>query len=156
MKNWRQRPFRAPHHSASSIALVGGGNPPRPGEISLSHNGVLFLDEFAEFPRSVIEALRQPLEDRIITVARAGVSVVYPAHCLLVAAINPCPCGFLDDPKRPCVCAPSQIINYQKKLSGPILDRIDLHVVVPPVAVEAISSGGQAESSLDIRERVTK
>lgn len=150
------RPFRSPHHSSSLVALIGGGNPPRPGEISLSHNGVLFLDEFAEFPRSVIEALRQPLEDRVITVARAGVSVVYPAHCLLVAAINPCPCGFRDDPKRQCVCTNSQIILYQKKLSGPILDRIDLHVAVPPVAVEAISTGRKAESSQLIRERVTK
>lgn len=149
------RPFRSPHHSSSLVALIGGGNPPRPGEISLAHNGVLFLDEFAEFPRSVIEALRQPLEDRVITVARAGVSVVYPAHCLMVAAINPCPCGFRDDPKRQCVCTPSQIILYQKKLSGPILDRIDLHVAVPPVAVEAISTGGKAESSQSIRERVT-
>lgn len=148
------RPFRSPHHSASLVALVGGGNPPRPGEISLAHNGVLFLDEFAEFPRGVIEALRQPLEDRIITVARAGVSVVFPAHCLLVAAINPCPCGWRDDPKRQCVCAPSQIIGYKKKLSGPILDRIDLHLIVPPVPVEAMTPNHQAESSEAIRARV--
>lgn len=149
-----QRPFRAPHHSASTVALVGGGNPPRPGEITLSHHGVLFLDEFAEFPRSAIETLRQPLEDRIITVARAGVSVEFPAHTLLIAAINPCPCGYKDDPKRTCTCAPTQVAQYQKKLSGPILDRIDIHVIVPPVPVEKLKNHANAKPSSDVREKV--
>lgn len=148
------RPFRSPHHSASMVALVGGGTPPRPGEITLAHNGVLFLDEFAEFPRSVIEALRQPLEDRVISVARAGYSVEFPAHCLFVAAINPCPCGYRDDPTHTCDCTPQQLINYQKKLSGPILDRIDLHVTVPAVPVSELSQTASAEPSEAIRQRV--
>lgn len=148
------RPFRSPHHSASLVAIVGGGNPPRPGEISLAHRGVLFLDEFAEFPRGVIEALRQPLEDRVITVARAGVSVTYPAHCLLIAAVNPCPCGFHDDPKRACVCAPAQIAQYRRKLSGPILDRIDIHISVPPVEVAALTVVLAAAPSEHVRQRV--
>ncbi len=149
-----ERPFRSPHHSASLVSIVGGGNPPHPGEITLAHNGVLFLDEFAELPRSVIEALRQPLEDRVITVARAGMSAEFPAHCLLIAAVNPCPCGYRDDPKLPCSCTPQQITGYQKKLSGPILDRIDLHVSVPPVAVSDLTQDHQAESSQSIRQRV--
>jgi magnesium chelatase family protein len=151
-----ERPFRSPHHSASLASIVGGSNPPRPGEITLAHNGVLFLDEFAELPRNVIEALRQPLEDRVITVARAGYSAEYPAHCLLIAAVNPCPCGYKDDPRRMCVCSPNQILQYQKKLSGPILDRIDIHIVVPPVPVAELSHTNLAESSTDIRKRVTR
>lgn len=151
-----ERPFRSPHHSASVASLVGGNNPPRPGEITLAHNGVLFLDEFAEFPRSVIEALRQPLEDKVITVARAGVSAEYPAHCLLITAINPCPCGYKDDPKQACRCAPQQILLYQKKLSGPILDRIDLHCIVPPVPVQELTQESHEESSASVRERVIK
>lgn len=151
----RERPFRSPHHSASLVALVGGGTPPRPGEITLSHNGVLFLDEFAEFPRSVIEALRQPLEDRVITVARAGASVEFPAHCLLVAAVNPCPCGYKDDPKHTCNCAPQHIVMYQKKLSGPILDRIDIHVTVPAVDVQDLTVKNRSEASSAIRVRVS-
>ncbi len=150
------RPFRSPHHSASMVSLIGGGNPPRPGEITLAHNGVLFLDEFAELPRHVIESLRQPLEDKILTVARAGVSADFPAHCLLVAAINPCPCGFKDDPLHHCTCTPQQMILYEKKLSGPILDRIDLHVTVPAVPVSDLTKDHHAESSVTIRKRVNK
>ncbi len=152
----QQRPFRSPHHSASLVSLVGGSNPPRPGEITLAHNGVLFLDEFAELPRGAIEALRQPLEDRVITVARAGVSVEFPAHCLLVAAVNPCPCGYRNDTKRECTCSPQQVNAYQRKLSGPILDRIDLHVAVPPVSVGEITQSQPEEPSASIRQRVAQ
>lgn len=148
------RPFRSPHHSASMVAIIGGGNPPRPGEITLAHHGVLFLDEFAELPRMVIEALRQPLEDKIVTVARAGFSAEFPAHCLLVAAINPCPCGYQGDPKHHCTCTPQQLIMYQKKLSGPILDRIDIHLTVPAVEVTDLTKTVPAEPSKDVRERV--
>ncbi len=148
------RPFRSPHHSATLVSIIGGSTPPRPGEITLAHNGVLFLDEFAELPRSVIESLRQPLEDRVITVARAGYSAEFPAHCLLIAAINPCPCGYRDDPKHACTCTPQQILQYQKKLSGPILDRIDLHLTVPPVPVRDLSQPYDGEPSTNIRERV--
>lgn len=149
-----ERPFRSPHHSASMASIVGGGNPPRPGEITLSHNGVLFLDEFAEFPRNIIESLRQPLEDRTVTVARSGYSAEFPAHCLLVTAINPCPCGYKDDPKQPCTCTPQQMLLYQKKLSGPILDRIDIHIIVPPVAISELTQTAKAEPSAAIRKRV--
>ncbi|HEY1074457.1 MAG TPA: YifB family Mg chelatase-like AAA ATPase [Patescibacteria group bacterium] len=148
------RPFRSPHHSASMVAIIGGGNPPRPGEITLAHNGVLFLDEFAELPRMVIEALRQPLEDKVVTVARAGFSAEFPAHCLLVAAVNPCPCGFQGDPKHHCTCTPQQLIMYKKKLSGPILDRIDLHLTVPAVEVSDLTKTVTAESSQAVRDRV--
>lgn len=149
------RPFRAPHHTASTVALVGGGNPPRPGEVSFAHHGVLFLDEFSEFPRPVIEALRQPLEDRIITVARSGVSVEYPANILLIAAHNPCPCGFRNDPTRQCTCSPHQILQYHKKLSGPILDRIDLHVTVPAVPTKQLTQESKSgEPSRTVQERV--
>jgi magnesium chelatase family protein len=150
------RPFRAPHHTTSNVALVGGGTFPRPGEITLSHRGVLFMDEFAEFPRSVLEALRQPLEDSIITVSRAQGSITYPAKFILVAAQNPCPCGYLGDPNKNCICAPSQIIRYQKRVSGPLLDRIDLHVDVPRVKYEKLAGEEVAESSEKIRERVGK
>lgn len=148
------RPFRSPHHTASGVALVGGGKYPRPGEISLAHRGVLFLDEFPEFPRSVLESLRQPLEDGMITVSRAQGAHTFPARFILVASQNPCPCGFNSDPDRQCACSASQIIRYQKKISGPLLDRIDLHVEVPRVKFDKLSSDDLAESSKSIRQRV--
>ncbi|MEI6039821.1 MAG: YifB family Mg chelatase-like AAA ATPase [Candidatus Berkelbacteria bacterium] len=151
-----ERPFRAPHHTVSSVALVGGGTYPKPGEITLSHRGVLFMDEFAEFPRSVLEALRQPLEDGIITVSRAQGSIAYPAKFILVAAQNPCPCGYLGDTKKNCICSPVQIMRYQKRVSGPLLDRIDIHIEVPRVDYEKLSSDSVAESSEKVRERVEK
>jgi magnesium chelatase family protein len=150
----QERPFRTPHHTASSAALVGGGRLPRPGEISLAHRGVLFLDEFPEFPRFVIESLRQPLEDGTITIARAQGTVIFPAKFILVASLNPCPCGFASDPDRACTCTAQQLIRYQRKLSGPLLDRIDLHVEVPRVKFEKLASDEMAESSAVIRERV--
>ncbi len=150
------RPFRSPHHSASSIGLIGGGAKPKPGEVSLSHRGVLFLDEFAEFPRHVLEALRQPLEDGIVTVSRASGTISFPAKFTLLAAANPCPCGFLGDNARECVCAPGQIIRYQKKLSGPILDRIDLHVTCPSLPADKLTGIAEGESSASIRQRVQK
>ncbi|MFA6486123.1 MAG: YifB family Mg chelatase-like AAA ATPase [Candidatus Magasanikbacteria bacterium] len=152
----RERPFRSPHHTASAPALIGGGRIPRPGEISLAHRGVLFLDEFPEFPRFVTESLRQPLEDGVITVARAQGTLSFPARFILVASQNPCPCGFASDPERPCVCPPGQITRYQQKVSGPLLDRIDLHVEVPRVPFEKLSGGDLAESSSNIRARVEK
>ena len=150
------RPFRAPHHSASGVALVGGGKFPKPGEISLAHRGVLFLDEFPEFPRMVLETLRQPLEDGMITISRAQGTVAFPARFTLVASQNPCPCGYATDPDRTCTCSPMQIANYKKKISGPLLDRIDLHVEVPRVQFEKLSKNELAESSTKIRERVEK
>lgn len=152
----KSRPFRSPHHTASGVALVGGGAWPRPGEISLAHRGVLFLDEFAEFPRQVLENLRQPLEDGVIHVSRAAGNLCFPAKFVLVAAMNPCPCGFHGDREKNCVCAPSQIMNYRKKISGPILDRIDLHVEVPRVNFDKLSSAATGESSADIKNRVEK
>ena len=152
----KQRPFRSPHHTTSSVALVGGGSFPRPGEISLAHRGVLFLDEFSEFSRSVLESLRQPLEDGIITVSRAAGSVQFPAQFILVAARNPCPCGFFDDPKQSCTCSPHQIIKYQKKISGPLLDRIDLHIDVPRLEYRKIAENGESEASVQIRQRVVE
>lgn len=148
------RPFRSPHHTASHIALVGGGAWPRPGEITLAHRGVLFMDEFPEFPRSVLEALRQPLEDGLVTVSRAQGSLTFPAKFILVSAQNPCPCGYLGDPVQSCICSPTQILRYQKKISGPLLDRIDLHVEVPRVKYEKLSSDDISESSNIVRERV--
>lgn len=150
------RPFRAPHHSASSIGLIGGGARPKPGEVSLAHRGVLFLDEFPEFPRHVLEALRQPLEDGVVTVSRASGTLSFPAKFSLLAAANPCACGFLGDSVRECVCAPSQIIRYQKRLSGPILDRIDLHVSCPTLPAEKLTSIAEGEPSSSIRDRVQK
>jgi len=150
------RPFRSPHHSASSVSLVGGGTYPKPGEISLSHRGVLFMDEFAEFPKSVLENLRQPLEDGVITVSRAKGSLEFPARFILVAAMNPCPCGNATDPEKLCSCAPSQIVKYQRKISGPILDRIDLHVEVPRLKFEKLGEEKLGEKSADIRRRVEK
>lgn len=151
-----ERPYRSPHHTTSNVAMVGGGQWPRPGEISLAHRGVLFLDEFPEFPRSVLEALRQPLEDSLVTVSRAQGSLTFPAQFLLVAAQNPCPCGYLSDPERRCVCTPTQIIRYQKRISGPLLDRIDIHIEVPRVKYEKLSGKELAEKSSAIRNRVKK
>ncbi|HLD60567.1 MAG TPA: YifB family Mg chelatase-like AAA ATPase [Patescibacteria group bacterium] len=150
----KTRPFRSPHHTASGVALVGGGRVPRPGEISLSHRGVLFLDEFPEFPRFVIESLRQPLEDGVITISRAQGTLSFPARFILVASQNPCPCGYASDPDHQCSCSPVQLIRYQKKVSGPLLDRIDLHVEVPRVKFDKLTSGELAEPSEKVRERV--
>lgn len=149
------RPFRSPHHTASPAALVGGGSVPKPGEISLAHRGILFLDEFSEFSRFTLESLRQPLEDGLITVARAAGSVQFPARFILIAAQNPCPCGYLNDPRRPCICTPASIIKYQKKISGPLLDRIDIHLVVPRLDFQKVSSDHNAESSKQVRTRVS-
>ncbi|MFP4452074.1 MAG: YifB family Mg chelatase-like AAA ATPase [Desulfobacterales bacterium] len=148
------RPFRAPHHTVSDAGLVGGGNIPRPGEVSLSHNGVLFLDELPEFKKSVLEVLRQPMEERRVTISRASVSLSYPADFTLIAASNPCPCGYYSDPVHECRCSPAQIARYRNRLSGPLLDRIDIHVEVPAVAYRDLVSVKPAESSADIRRRV--
>jgi magnesium chelatase family protein len=151
------RPFRCPHHQMSDAALIGGGTNPRPGEVSLAHRGVLFLDELPEFGRSVIESLRQPLEDRFVTVARVANSVRYPCDFLLIAAANPCPCGYLGSSSRPCVCPPHAVLKYRSKLSGPLVDRIDLHVEVPALNIEEISGDQvRSEKSTEIRERVTR
>lgn len=149
-----ERPFRSPHHTASDIALVGGGSDPKPGEITLAHRGVLFLDEFPEFHRDVLESLRQPLEDGVINVARASRSVSFPAKFMLIAAQNPCPCGWSGDPEKTCVCSPTQFIRYQKKISGPLLDRIDLHVEVPRLSYEKIEDERDSETSAAVRVRV--
>jgi len=148
------RPFRCPHHTASGVSLVGGGAYPKPGEISLAHRGVLFLDEFPEFSRNVLENLRQPLEDGVITISRAQGSLSFPAKFTLVAAMNPCPCGYASDPERPCVCSPGELLRYQKRISGPLLDRIDLHLEVPRVKYEKLSDSAKAESSAAVQERV--
>jgi magnesium chelatase family protein len=148
------RPVRSPHHTTSNVALVGGGTHPKPGEVTLSHRGVLFLDEFPEFPRNVLEALRQPLEDGVVTVSRASGSFTFPAKFTLVAAQNPCPCGYLGDVVKKCVCNPGQIFKYQKKISGPLLDRIDLHIEVPRMPYEKMSAAEQGESSELIKNRV--
>ena len=149
------RPFRAPHHTTSNVALVGGGTYPRPGEITLAHRGVLFMDEFAEFPRSVLEALRQPLEDGIVTITRAAGSVTFPARFILIAASNPCPCGYLGHPKKSCKCNLGQIVKYKKKISGPLLDRIDIHVDVTPVQIGELGDGQKLQTSSEIRQMVT-
>lgn len=148
------RPFRSPHHTASGISLVGGGAWPKPGEISLAHRGVLFLDEFLEFPKSVLENLRQPLEDGIIAVSRAAGTLKFPAKFILVSAMNPCPCGYLNDPDKNCSCSASEIIRYQKRASGPLLDRIDLHLEVPRIKFDELSAAEAGETSLAVRERV--
>ena len=148
------RPFRAPHHTISDAGLLGGGSNPGPGEISLSNNGVLFLDELPEFRRSTLEVLRQPLEDGEVTITRAAGSLSFPAKCVLVAALNPCPCGFFGDTKRDCRCNPRQVENYRQRISGPLLDRIDLHVEVPLVEYKELSSSAKGETSETISKRV--
>ncbi|MDF3077844.1 MAG: magnesium chelatase [Sphingobacteriaceae bacterium] len=150
------RPFRSPHHTISDVALVGGGVNPQPGEISLAHNGVLFLDELPEFKRTVLEVMRQPLEERRVTISRARFSVDYPASFMLVASMNPCPCGFYNHPEKECICAPGVVQKYLSKISGPLLDRIDLHVEVTPVNFNELASDRLAEKSEQIRERVIK
>ena len=149
------RQFRAPHHTISDAGLVGGGHIPRPGEVSLAHNGVLFLDEFPEFRRNVLDLLRQPLEDGQVTIARAAIALTYPARFMLVAAMNPCPCGYCGDPIKVCTCSPVLVQRYRGKISGPILDRIDLHIEVPAVKYEDLRSEAVSEKSTTIRERVS-
>jgi magnesium chelatase family protein len=153
-----KRPVRSPHHTISSVGLIGGGTKPKPGEISLAHRGVLFLDEFNEFPRSVLEALRQPLEDGYLTISRSRERVNYPARFMLVASANPCPCGYLNHPKKACICSPREVERYRKRISGPILDRIDLHVNTPAVDIKKLSNNKKIESKLEtsqiIRNRV--
>ncbi|MFQ5866688.1 MAG: YifB family Mg chelatase-like AAA ATPase [bacterium] len=150
------RPFRSPHHTISDVALIGGGSFPKPGEVSLAHNGVLFLDELSEFHRNVLEVLRQPLEDGVVTIARISTSLTYPAKFMLAAAMNPCPCGFYGDPQRECTCTPFQVQKYRAKISGPLLDRIDMHIEVPPVKYQELVEDTEGESSLIIRTRVQK
>jgi magnesium chelatase family protein len=151
-----QRPFRNPHHTISDVALVGGGANPQPGEISLSHNGVLFLDELPEFKRTVLEVMRQPMEDRSVTISRAKFSVDYPASFMLVASMNPCPCGYYNHPEKECVCAPGVVQKYLNKISGPLLDRIDIHIEVTPVLFGDLNKEQKAEKSYEIRSRVMK
>lgn len=150
------RPFRSPHHTASYVGIIGGGNSIKPGEVSLAHRGVLFCDELPEFPRQVLEALRQPLEDRKVTISRASGSLTFPSQFILIAAHNPCPCGFLGSPKKNCICLPGQISRYKKKISGPLLDRIDIHLDVPYVDTEKLTGQLQSEESVLIRKRVTQ
>ncbi len=152
----KTRPFRSPHHTASDVALIGGGTFPTPGEISLAHRGILFLDEMVEFSKKALEALRQPMEDGFVHITRAGGRVRFPAQFLLVGAINPCPCGNYGNPYKACVCSPSQIRNYQSKLSGPILDRIDLKVWVEPVNKEDLINAKGGESSSHVKERIKR
>ncbi len=150
------RPFRSPHHISSDVALIGGGNPPKPGEITLAHRGVLFMDEFPEFHRDVLEALRQPIEDGRITVSRAKNTFTFPSRFMLVAASNPCPCGYLSDPQKACSCSPAQIAMYRRKLSGPLMDRMDLFIEVPAVKYEKLVSGESQQKSCAVKERVKK
>ena len=150
------RPFRSPHHTISDVALIGGGQTPKPGEVSLSHNGVLFLDEIPEFKRNVLEVLRQPIENGEVTVSRAVASVTYPASFMLVSAMNPCPCGYLSDPRHQCSCSPSLIYRYRRRVSGPLLDRIDIHIEVPAVPYKELSTDYAGENSADIRQRVIR
>jgi magnesium chelatase family protein len=150
------RPFRSPHHTISDVALVGGGGNPQPGEISLSHNGVLFLDELPEFKRTVLEVMRQPMEERRVTISRAKVSIDYPANFMLVASMNPCPCGYYNHPEKECVCGPGVVQRYLSKVSGPLLDRIDLHVEVVPVSFDEMTAKRKSETSDEIRNRVVK
>lgn len=151
-----QRPFRAPHHTISDAGLCGGGSNPVPGEISLAHNGILFLDELPEFNRSALEVMRQPLEEGFISISRARMSVEFPARFMLIAGMNPCPCGYLNDPKKECGCSPMQVQRYLGKVSGPLMDRIDLHIEVTPVSFEDLTAKSKQESSAEIRERVLK
>ena len=151
-----KRPFRSPHHTISDVALVGGGGNPQPGEISLAHNGVLFLDELPEFKRTVLEVMRQPMEERKVTISRAKAALDFPASFMLIASMNPCPCGFFNHPEKECTCGPGIVQKYLSRISGPLLDRIDLHVEVTPVAFSELSSNQQYEKSKSIRERVIK
>lgn len=151
-----QRPFRSPHHTISDVALVGGGTFPQPGEISLAHNGVLFLDELPEFKRTVLEVMRQPLEDRQISISRARFAIDYPASFMLVASMNPCPCGYYNHPEKRCVCSPGVVQKYLSRISGPLLDRIDIHIEVVPVPFNKLAEGPSSEKSLQVRERVIK
>jgi magnesium chelatase family protein len=156
MANWSRRPFRSPHHTASAVALVGGGSHPRPGEISMAQHGVLFLDELPEFDRKVLEVLREPLESGRISVSRAARQAEFPADFQLIAAMNPCPCGYLGHPNGRCRCTPEQVARYRRKISGPLLDRIDLQVEVPDVPQEDLTRSAQGEGSEAIRARVTE
>jgi magnesium chelatase family protein len=149
-----ERPFRSPHHTISAMALVGGGSIPQPGEISLAHNGVLFLDELPEFNRSTLETMRQPMEDRKVTISRAALSVEFPSSFILVASMNPCPCGYYNHPEKECTCPPGTVLKYLNRISGPLLDRIDLHIEVVPVPFALLSAGNTGDSSLQIRQRV--
>jgi magnesium chelatase family protein len=151
-----QRSFRAPHHTVSDAGLLGGGTHPMPGEVSLAHHGVLFLDELPEFARNVLEVMRQPLEDGSVTISRAAATVTFPCRCMLVAAMNPCPCGYYGDPKRDCHCTPQQIQRYRNRVSGPLLDRIDIQIDVPAVRYDDLTSLEKGESSASIRERVIR
>jgi len=148
------RPFRSPHHTISDIALIGGGQMPRPGEVSLAHHGILFLDELPEFKRNVLEVLRQPLENGVVTVSRAGATVTYPAQFVLISALNPCPCGFFGDTRHQCSCTPGMITRYRSRVSGPLLDRIDIHIDVPAVPYKELSNEYSGEKSDAIRKRV--
>ncbi len=149
-----RRPFRAPHHSISEAGLVGGGSRPRPGEVSLAHHGVLFMDEFAEFRRAALEALRQPMEDGVVCIARARERAWFPARPMVVAAMNACPCGYRGHAREHCRCTPSQVARYQRKISGPLLDRLDIHVRLAPVDIHLLSRGKDGESSSTVRQRV--
>jgi len=149
-----ERPFRAPHHTISDAGLIGGGHVPKPGEVSLAHSGVLFLDEFPEFRRNAIDALRQPLEDGHVTISRVTHAVTFPARFMLVAAMNPCPCGYFGDARKACVCSGSQIHRYRSKVSGPLLDRMDIHIEVPPVTIRELSLDREEEPSERIQRRV--
>jgi len=150
-----RRPFRSPHHTISDAGLIGGGAIPKPGEVSLAHNGILFLDELPEFARNVLEVMRQPLEDGQVTISRASTSLTFPARFMLAAAMNPCPCGFFGDTSRECSCSPTLIQRYVSKISGPLLDRIDIHIEVPAVKYADLAAKPPGEGSLEIRERVT-
>jgi len=150
------RPFRSPHHVSSETAIIGGGNPPKPGEITLAHRGVLFLDEFPEFHKDVLESMRQPIEDGKISLSRAKYSFVFPSRFMLVAAANPCPCGYLNDPERACTCSPSQVAMYRRKLSGPMMDRVDIYIEVPAVKYEKLTSESSENQSQTIREKIEK
>jgi len=149
-----RRPFRSPHHTIADAGLIGGGHIPRPGEVSMAHNGVLFLDELAEYKKHVLEVLRQPLEDKAVTISRAASTLTYPSSFMLVAAMNPCPCGFLNDPKHACRCTGTQIHRYRSKISGPLLDRIDIHIEVPAVPYKDLMGKLKAEPSAAIQKRV--
>lgn len=152
----RQRPFRAPHHTVSAVGLSGGGSAPKPGELSLAHNGVLFLDELPEFSRAAMEVLRQPIEDGVVTISRAGATLTYPCSVMLAAAMNPCPCGYFGHPSRPCTCSAASVSRYLSRVSGPLLDRLDLHIEVPPVEFDQLSAAGNEEPSDAVRPRVNK